>query len=115
MMLNLKYYKLKQQFKKELSQLPYKLSIDLKIIATDKYSWLNGEYSHKDKCIYINKNILDTKSDIEIYSVLMHELTHAIQNYKIDNKEYFPYEKDKIKLLDICINGTEQIKLSAKP
>lgn len=104
---NYKYYKLKNQFKEEVLKLPYKLAINLKIIDFKENTFLNGQYKHNEKNIYINKHLLNTKSEKEIFSILMHELTHAIQNYKIDNRDFFKNEKKYIDLLDICINKIE--------
>lgn len=56
-MLNLKYYKLKQQFKKELSQLPYKLSIANSMLLYRFYQRYGEEIFKylKDKNIFLEQ------------------------------------------------------------
>ena len=86
---------------------------DLSIIITDeeKESILvgnNGFYSYIENRIYLNEKMLEVENGLFIYSVLIHELKHAEQNYFVINKNFYMDKKEYIENLDICMNKTEE-------
>lgn len=105
--LKLKYKIIYNKLIKEIQLLPYTLNVNFELVDKNENPFIsnkNGYYDNSTKTIYLNKDVVMIKDETYIHSILMHELTHAIQNYKIDNKLQFPNEKDNIELLDICIN-----------
>ena len=76
--------------------------------TTNNLYSINAYYSHHDKMVYINKRLLLNRNGEHVLSILLHELTHVCQYYKIDNSILFYRDKAEIELLRACLDYSER-------